>query len=172
MSSKIEDLVRSAKNSDAAAFGELYELYARDMFRFAYYYLGSQTLAEDAVSECVCIAYEKIGQLKKASAFKAWLFKILRNCCNKQLGEKVASMNNVEFSSLVSLSQQQRDENEIISLKKALSLLSEQDREIVILHYCSGYTGREIGEITGLKASTVRSRIMRATEKMRIFLEV
>ena len=42
MSSKIIDnLVSSAKNGSAEAFGELYEMYSKDMFRFAYYYLGS-----------------------------------------------------------------------------------------------------------------------------------
>ena len=80
MSSKIIDnLVSSAKNGSAEAFGELYEIYAKDMFRFAYYYLGSYSLAEDCVSECVCIAFQKIGGLRKASAFKSWLFKILHN---------------------------------------------------------------------------------------------
>ena len=82
MSSKIIDsLVSSAKKGSAEAFGELYEIYSKDMFRFAYYYLGSSVLAEDCVSECVCIAFQKIGSLRKPSAFKSWLFKILHNCC-------------------------------------------------------------------------------------------
>ena len=171
MSSKIIDnLVSSAKNGSAEAFGELYEIYSKDMFRFAYYYLGSYSLAEDCVSECVCIAFQKICELRKASAFKSWLFKILHNCCNKALREKILSDGNVEYSSLIDLSDEDEDISEKLSLNQALSRLSPEEREIVILHYCQGYTSKEIGEILDMKDATVRSKIMRSGEKMRKFL--
>ena len=172
MSSKvIDNLVSSAKNGSAEAFGELYEIYSKDMFRFAYYYLGSYSLAEDCVSECVCIAFQKIRNLRKASSFKSWLFKILHNCCNSTLREKIQSDSNVEYSSLVSLSSEEENTNEKLSLKQALAQLSPEDREIVILHYCQGYTSKEIGKILGMKDATVRSKIMRSGEKMRKFLQ-
>ena len=172
MSSKIIDnLVSSAKNGSAEAFGELYEIYSKDMFRFAYYYLGSYSLAEDCVSECVCIAFQKICELRKASAFKSWLFKILHNCCNKALREKILSDGNVEYSSLIDLSDEDEDISEKLSLNQALSRLSPEEREIVILHYCQGYTSKEIGEILDMKDATVRSKIMRSGEKMRKFLQ-
>ena len=172
MSSKIIDnLVSSAKKGSAEAFGELYEIYSRDMFRFAYYYLGSSTLAEDCVSECVCIAFQKIGSLRKASAFKSWLFKILHNCCNSALREKMLSTGNVEYSSLTDLSDEGEDITEKLSIRQALSRLSDEEREIVILHYCQGYTSKEIGEILDMKDATVRSKIMRSGEKMRKFLQ-
>ena len=172
MSSKIIDsLVSSAKNGGAEAFGELYEIYSKDMFRFAYYYLGSSALAEDCVSECVCIAFQKIGELRKISAFKSWLFKILHNCCNSVLKEKIKSEGNVEYSSLADLADEEDNISEKLSLKQALSLLSDEDREIVILHYCQGYTSKEIGEILSLKDATVRSKILRSGEKMRKFLQ-
>ena len=172
MSSKIIDnLVSSAKKGSAEAFGELYEIYSRDMFRFAYYYLGSGTLAEDCVSECVCIAFQKIGSLRKASAFKSWLFKILHNCCNSALREKMLSNGNVEYSSLTDLSDEGEDITEKLSIRQALSRLSDEEREIVILHYCQGYTSKEIGEILDMKDATVRSKIMRSGEKMRKFLQ-
>ena len=101
MSSKIIDnLVSSAKNGSAEAFGELYEMYSKDMFRFAYYYLGSYAMAEDCVSECVCLAFQKIGSLRKSSSFKSWLFKILSNKCKTLLMKKNAQ----QISTLISLS--------------------------------------------------------------------
>ena len=172
MSSKIIDnLVSSAKNGSAEAFGELYEIYSKDMFRFAYYYLGSVSLAEDCVSECVCLAFQKIGSLRKASSFKSWLFKILHNCCNTALKEKVLSTGNVEYSSLADLSSGDEDISESLSLRQALSMLSDEEREIVILRYCHGYTSKEIGEILQMNDATVRSKIMRSGEKLRKFLQ-
>ncbi len=170
MSSKIIDnLVSSAKNGSAEAFGELYEIYSKDMFRFAYYYLGSYAMAEDCVSECVCLAFQKIGSLKKSSAFKSWLFKILHNCCNSAMREKILSTGNVEYTSLTNLASEE-DIGEKLSLRQALSALSGEEREIVILHYCHGYTSKEIGEILEMNDATVRSKIMRSGEKMRKFL--
>lgn len=172
MSSKIIDnLVSSAKNGNAEAFGKLYEIYSKDMFRFAYYYLGSVSLAEDCVSECVCLAFQKIGSLRKASSFKSWLFKILHNCCNSAMRDKIISTGNVEYSSLTDLSAECEDIGEKLSLRQALLALPCEEREIVILHYCHGYTSKEIGEIFGMKDATVRSKIMRSGEKMRKFLQ-
>ena len=64
----IENLVVQTQNGDADAFGELYSVYAKDMYRFALYYTGSRFLAEDAVSDAALFAFEKIGQLKKKSS--------------------------------------------------------------------------------------------------------
>ena len=171
MSSKIIDnLVSSAKNGSAEAFGELYEIYSKDMFRFAYYYLGSYAMAEDCVSECVCLAFQKIGSLRKSSSFKSLLFKILHNCCNSAMREKILSTGNVEYTSLTNLASEE-DMGEKLSLKEALAALSGEEREIVILHYCHGYTSKEIGEILEMNDATVRSKIMRSGEKMRKFLD-
>lgn len=172
MSSKINDLVKSAKQGSADSFGELYEIYSKDMYRFAYYYLGSSQYAEDAVSDCVITAFQEIKKLRKNDCFKSWLFKILHNCCNKILREKISGMHNVEYSSLVNLTQAQEDLSEIISLKNALSRLNNEEREIIILHFSSGYTSKEIGEIMSLNDSTVRSKILRASEKLRKYLVI
>lgn len=173
MNSEINNnLVKSAKKGNAEAFGELYEVYAEDLFRFAYYYLGTVEEAEDAVSESVCIAFSKISQLKKVSAFKSWIFKILHNCCNKQLREKIQGRNNLEFTSLINLKADSEGEIDRIILKTALSELGDEEREILILHFSSGYTSKEIGSIMGLKDSTVRSKLKRSIEKMRTFLEI
>ena len=67
MSSNVENLVAKSKKGDTVAFGDLYEIYSVDMFRFAYYYTGSKSLAEDCVSEAVLIAFRKIGELKNIS---------------------------------------------------------------------------------------------------------
>ena len=50
--------------------------------------------------------------------------------------------------------------------------LSAEERDIMILFYSEGYNSKEIGEILGLKDSTVRSKIKRATEKLREMLVI
>ena len=81
------------------------------------------------------------------------------------------STGNVEYSSLADLSCEEEDIGERLSLRQALLRLGDEEREIVILHYCQGYTSREIGEILDMKDATVRSKILRSGEKMRKFLQ-
>lgn len=171
MSSEIiSNLVRKAKNGSADAFGELYGMYAEDLFRFAYYSVGSVSVAEDCVSEAVCIAFENIPNLRKENAFKSWMFKILHNCCKNAQKIKYLHKNEVELSEAQNLSTEEKDRSEKISLVNALKKLSDEERDIMILYYSSGYNSKEIGEILGLKDSTVRSKIKRATEKLREML--
>ena len=171
MSSEIiSNLVRKAKNGSADAFGELYGMYAEDLFRFAYYSVGSVSVAEDCVSEAVCIAFENIPNLRKETAFKSWMFKILHNCCKNAQQIKYLHKNEVELSEAQNLSAEEKYSSEKISLVNALKKLSGEERDIMILYYSSGYNSKEIGEILGLKDSTVRSKIKRATEKLREML--
>ena len=45
--------------------------------------------------------------------------------------------------------------------------LSEDEREVIILHYCIGYTSREISLMLTMNENTVRSKIMRGTDKLK-----
>ncbi len=173
MSSKFnENLVNEAKNGNPQAFAELYSQYAEDMFRFAYYYLGSHHRAEDCVSEAVLLAYRKVGTLRKAASFKSWLFKILRNCCNAALREKIEGDNILELSEATYRTASQGDLDSTIALCDILAQLPPRDREIILMYYCHDYTSKEIAHELDLNHSTVRTRIRRTTEKLRELLDI
>ncbi len=168
MSSKFnENLVNEAKKGNAEAFAELYSQCAEDMFRFAYYYLGSYHRAEDCVSEAVLLAYKKIANLRKAESFGSWLFKILRNCCNAAMRDKIEGENVLELSEATYRSTGQEDLDSTIALRDILAKFPPQDREIIIMYYSFDYTSKEIARILDLNHSTVRTKIRRITEKLR-----
>lgn len=170
MSSKeIRDLVKASQNGSAEAFGELYEKYSDEMFRYACYYLGDRFRAEDAASDAVCSAFSSVHTLKNADAFKSWIFKILIRSCQKQLKYIIGQRREQDFDTLNEASHD-GDFAETTALKQALSILSQEDRSIVLLSAVSKYTSREIGEMLGISPSTVRSRLKRATDKLYAFL--
>ena len=78
-SENISNLVKKTQHGDIDSFGELYSMFAKDMFRYAFYQTSDKTLAEDAVSDAVLLAFQNIRQLKKPASFKSWLFSILLN---------------------------------------------------------------------------------------------
>lgn len=67
----ITQLVTQAQAGSRAAFGELYESLAGDLYRMALYTLGSQQDAEDAVADTFAEAWKGIKNLREPEAFRA-----------------------------------------------------------------------------------------------------
>ena len=56
-------------------------------------------------------------------------------------------------------------------LREALAGLSSEDRLLLSLSVLGGYTGKELAEVSGMREGTVRSRLSRIREKLRLALE-
>ena len=174
MSAQINELVALAQSGSAEAFGELYELYYKEMYRYACCITGSEDLAQDAISDAVLSAFRQIKSLKNPEVFKGWLFKILCASCKRQYNE------NRHKTSLVYIDDGDTDFADpagfdgveiSVDLKKAIAQLSKEEQEIVLLSVVSNYKSHEISEILGITASTVRSKLNRALKKLRKTLE-
>ncbi len=174
MSAQIKQLVTLAKNGDADAFGELYEIYYKDMYCYACYVTGSESLAQDAVSDAVLSAFQQIKTLRKAEAFKGWIFKILCACCKRYYTDEQKK------KSLVYLDDEKAEYTEpadfgsielSVELKRALEILSREEREIVLLSVLGNYKSHEIADMLDYPSSTVRSKLKRSLGKLRNVLD-
>ncbi len=170
MSAQINELVTLAKSGNADAFGELYELYYKEMYCYACYVTGSESLAQDAVADAVLSAFKQIKLLKNPKAFKGWLFKILCAACKRYYTE------NEKKKSLVYLDDENGGFEEPASfesielsleLRRALDDLSHEEREIVLLSVLGNYKSHEIADILDCPPSTVRSKLKRSLKKLR-----
>lgn len=191
MEGKIMDIdinvVSQAIDGDCDAFISLYETMYKSLYRTAFLSLGRREDAEDAVSDTIVDAWNEIGSLRDPKAFCSWIYRILWVKCQRKRayymtepsellpeGESgnlyireegsgaFRSVNGASFSDELS---------EIGSdVIEALFALPTEDREIIVLHVICGFKSREIAKITGLKASTVRSREARTLEKLRRLL--
>ncbi len=174
MSAQTKKLITLAKNGDADAFGELYELYYKEMYCYACCVTGNETLAQDAVQDAVLSAFKQIGSLKNEAAFKGWLFTILRASCNRQYTKCEAAKAFVyiddEDSTVTELASESNLELSV-EMRQALESVSAEEREIILLSTLGNYRSHEIAEILGVNASTVRSKLKRALKKMREYLD-
>ena len=163
-------LVQRAVNGDKEAFASLYIRYKDSLYRYAYFKLGSDPDAQDAVSACITEAYRSIRSLRCEKTFQAWIFKILyRSCCAYV---KLQSEQNAR-ADIAELERISAEDSRLTSveLREALDSLEPTDRDIVLLSAVAGYSSGEIASITGMKAGTVRSRLSRSLKKLRAFLE-
>ncbi|MBR4727741.1 MAG: RNA polymerase sigma factor [Clostridia bacterium] len=172
MDAQITELVALAQRGDADAFGRLYSFYYKEMYAYARYMVGNDDRAQDAVSDAVLSAFKQIGGLKKADAFKSWMFRILSASCKRQYTQArgsaaVVSLDDPETDYTVGVVD---DAALSVELRMALAGLANDEREIILLHVFGGYKSHEIASILGLLPATVRSKQARAFKKLRIAL--
>ncbi|HEY3686736.1 MAG TPA: ECF subfamily RNA polymerase sigma factor, BldN family [Streptosporangiaceae bacterium] len=76
----LKAVVMRAKSGDAQAFGELYDRYVTLVYRYIYYRVGGQALAEDLTSETFLRALRRVRSFTwQGKDFGAWLVTIARN---------------------------------------------------------------------------------------------
>ncbi len=166
MNHSTEQLARRAQKGDAHAFSRLYETVYRDMYRFAVCTLRHPQDAEDAVSETVVDAFAQIASLRDASAFRSWIFRILSAKCRRRMRQYVNPPSELDEETPAD----EADWNEALDVRRAFSLLSDEERLILSMNLFAGYTSQEIGSFLGINANTVRSRQSRALKKMQAHL--
>ena len=162
------ELVLMAKNGDVDDFCALYDIYKDRLYGYAYYKLENCSDAEDAVQSCVLSAFQQIGILKRAEAFSSWIFKILNCCCTSVIKDQIKRRNTDDIESCINLpSYSSEIDIERQELKQALSVLKEEDREIVLLSFVGGFKSHEIAKICGLSAVNVRQRLSRSLARLK-----
>ena len=167
-------LVRQAKLGDASSFAKLYEMICQDLYRTALYRLGNPEDAENVVGDTVLDAYAGIGRLKDETAFKAWIFRILYNKCNRMI-KSYMTRRDIETAQSVdemaeTLATTQNDiENAEAKtmIRDAFSVLSDEEKQIVTMTIYGEYDSGEISRLLGMNRNTVRSKYSRALVKMR-----
>lgn len=136
----------------------------------AFVYMKNEHDAIDVVQETILKAYEKISTLKEPAYFKTWLIKIVINTCLSKLKrlEKVIS---IEEKQLISLHTIQIDLSLKLTLQNLIEELTNDEKNVILLHFYQGYTFKEISEILELPLGTAKSVCYRALKKLRIQIE-
>ena len=172
LDNRINKLAALAREGDASAFGELYGIFSKEMYAYAFSITRDPHAAEDAVSEAVLSAFRQIGNLRDVSSFKGWLFRILHAESCKQYNVRMAHMT---LDDTVNASRTDaggiEDLELSLELSAALKVLTQEEKEIVLLKTVNEYTSKEISEITGIPHATVRSKLSRALAKLRKEIE-
>lgn len=70
---ELADLIGRARRGDAAAFGELVDLYRHVVYRAALAALKSPEEAEDMTQETFVTAYQKLDGFRGEASFKTWI---------------------------------------------------------------------------------------------------
>ena len=143
-------------------FSQSIRTYTLNMYRLAFFILRNEPDAEDAVSEAVLRAYEKLGSLHRAENFKGWILKITANEA-KRIYRRNKWSSAVEWEE--NMSPAFYDEHH--ELWDAVMKLEEGHRDVIVLYYYEQCSLKKISKILGCREGTVKSRLYRAREQLR-----
>lgn len=127
------------------------------LYKFAYSYTRNQNDALDIVHDAICKALTNKDSLKSEEKIKPWIYQIISNCAidymrknNKytEITDEIQNENMVGF-----------DEYENFDLQRAMQLLPEKYKRVIILRYFEDMKISEITEVLGENESTIKTRL-------------
>lgn len=129
-----------------------------EAYRTAYAILRDRGLAEDSAQDACATIARSLHSLKERTTFRAWAYRIIANAAISTGRRRKAD----EPLSAVREPAAPDEAAAIVDLEIALAKLPFDQRAVVILHYYVGLTSEEIAGHSGVRASTVRFRLMLA----------
>ena len=164
---------KGVQTLESRSFEELYDAYATDVLRMAYFYLADKHKAEDVCQDVFVKLYGHMGSIAPGRE-KAWLLRVTVNCCRDLwrgawLRRVVLGAPTLEIIPAQDETIEQREEKE--ELMQAIHKLPAAFKETVLLHYYQGLGIAEIAQMLGLPEGTISSRLSRARKKLETLLK-
>lgn len=175
MPSDPKELVEAAKKGDKDAFGEIYRLFLSRIYRFVYYLVYDEALAEDITQDTFIKAWKAMPKFSlEKGTIQAYLFTIARNSViDNQRKKKDISLEGVvaNFEGSENLERSYIDGEERSMVREALSSLDGAEKQVVVLRYFEEFSYAEIAHVVGKNEGTIRVKVHRALAKLKEYLE-
>ncbi|MBI1248470.1 sigma-70 family RNA polymerase sigma factor [bacterium] len=173
-------LIQRILQGDAVAYEEIVRNYQQRLYNTMFHILGSKEDAEDVVQESFVQAYLKLATFQGNSAFYTWLYRISFNIAisHRRRRKKVHSIDQVRDdigSEPVDQgngpAHRMEQQESIRQVHAALTKLSEEHRDVLVLRELEGMDYDRIADVLELPVGTVRSRLHRARTHLKECLE-
>ena len=170
-------IIEQVKAGNVDAFSLLVEKYHRRLLSFIYRLVGDRETAEDIGQEVFLSIYKGLNQFDetRGTPFSAWLFIAARNRCISELRSR-RGKEHVPIEEVVGLVTHEKAADQILIEQERLEALQESLEQLPepfkgsILASISGMPLNAIAQNEGISVGTVKSRIFRAREMMKLFV--
>jgi RNA polymerase sigma-70 factor (ECF subfamily) len=158
---------------DEAAMETLIERYSAGAYSYAMAVLGDEHSAEDAVQDAILRMIRARHTFCPGRPFARWFYGILRNVCRDEMGRR----RRAEPASGHEIPEEPDEDadpairleiaEDYDLLKKALGLLTPDDREILALRFARGLEFRDVAAILEIGEEAAKKRVQRALKELR-----
>lgn len=149
---------------DVSEFTARTERLKNRLYRTALLYVGSESIALDAVDEAIYRGFKSLKKLRQPEYFETWMTRILINECKKELRRRKREQ------PIDTISETAEERFDTLPLKDAILRLPGELKEIIILRYFSGFTLAETAESLEIPQGTVVTRQRRALRLLKLEL--
>jgi RNA polymerase sigma-70 factor (ECF subfamily) len=170
--SEIDAILVEAAKHDPEAFGQLYDRYFNQIYRFVYSRVQDQTAAEDITSEVFMKALKNLDRYKhRGYPFSAWLYQIAVNAIADTFRSQKPVIDIEEAYGLHDSQQHPEDEvlykDEIERIWQAVEKLPHTQKVAIVLKFQEDLKIEEIAKIMDKTPGAVKLLIHRGLERVR-----
>jgi RNA polymerase sigma-70 factor, ECF subfamily len=169
-----QELMRIVQAGDFSPAAEIFDRYSSRIYNFAYRFLKNSEAAEDAMQEVFVKMLKHANQFHGDAKLSTWLFSITANWCRDYLRKadnKAKEAEDVlvtlpapaEHSPERTLERRESEKR----IQKALTALTPEQREAILLSRYQGLSYAEIAQISGCSEGAVKTRVFRAMETLK-----
>ena len=168
MAMELENWICDMANGDKEGLRQFYEETARSVYSFIFSVLKDPHESEDVMQETFLQVFSSASSYQGKGKPMAWILTIARNLSLMKLREqkKFAQTPLEEMWDLQSEDKGLKVKEDKLLLDGVLQILTEEERQILMLHATSGLKHREIAEMLKLPLPTVLSKYRRALLKL------
>lgn len=153
------ELVEAARNDDVESFGELYRRHYAAAVGVAYCVLADRHLAEDAAQEAFVVACCELARLRRGERFVPWICTIAKRVAGRMARSR-RERGVLADQAAAPTANPEPHPSDLV--QRAVRDLPERAREVVVLHYFTGLSHKEIAASLGLSPEAVHGRLVRA----------
>jgi RNA polymerase sigma-70 factor, ECF subfamily len=167
------EALEQVRRGDGAGAARLFERWSTPLLRFTGRMLGDPAEAEEVTQDVFLKVIARAGQYDGRASVASWLFAIAANACRDRLRrsarrpnlplEAVAEAAEPGLPVDIRLVERQRRE----AVRRALSRLSDEQREVLVLARYHGLPYAEIARALSISEGAVKTRIFRAMETLK-----
>lgn len=148
------------------AIEELVKKYSNMLFRICMIMLGNEQDAQDVVQETFCRYIERSADFHDSEHEKAWLIKVATNGCRDihrhRIRHPIAKLEDITAYC------EMPEQSEVLC---SLISLPDKLKAVIYLHYIEGYKSAEIADMLGISTDSVKKRMQRGREALRLSLK-
>jgi RNA polymerase sigma-70 factor (ECF subfamily) len=161
------DLVGRARRGDLDAYNLLVSRWDRRVFNYLLKLVGRREDAMDLSQDVFLKAYQNLNKLDDPGRFGAWLYRIAHNEAYSLLRKTKPEGGELTETAPPPQGPRMLPVETSLAVTAALSRLTAEQREAVVLKIYEGFKFEEMAEILGCPVSTVKSRLYTALDLLK-----
>lgn len=179
-----DDLIAKAAQGDQDAFQQLWEQHHAVAMAAALRLCHQRVLAEEITQGAFLLAWRGLPRFKCGSPFRPWFMRILYRHALDVLEQQHIYLRPVSLSlddviereAVAGPGAHSEDMQERVAqreeVRQALAQLNADQRRVIALRYGADLTEADIAQVLGWPVGTVKSRLNRARERLRVLLSI